>query len=133
MKTWLTRSRMAVPALLVVALSSCGGDGDESEEVPDLITINSPSENPTLSPLVALSGTRSSSVHAVNWSNAAGGGGAATLTAQECVVFPIGRFPCNHGWSASIPLVVGNNLITVIGHGGIDSFTRVTITITRTP
>ena len=124
---------MAVPALLVVALTSCGGGGDDSEEVPDLIAIKPPTESRTLAPLVALSGTRASDVHTVNWSNAAGGSGAATLTAEQCFAFPIGHFPCNHGWSASIPLVVGDNLITVTGYGGLDSFTRATVTITRTP
>jgi len=118
---------------VLVVISCGGGGGDDKEEVPNLITINSVAQNPTQASLVNLSGTRSSTVNSVTWSNAAGGSGTAALAADTCgfpLPFPV---PCNERWTATIPLVVGDNLITVIGYGGIDEFTRLTTTIRRTP
>jgi hypothetical protein len=129
MRRWLTRLGVALPTLLVLALSSCGG-GDDRDERPDLITINSTPPT-TQATSVGLSGTRSTSVDSVTWSNAAGGSGNATLANDVCG-FPLPiPLPCNHRWSASVPLFVGANVITVIGNGGIDEFTRLTVTITR--
>jgi hypothetical protein len=129
---------MSYRSLIMLALAcalaaGCGG-GDDSEEVPDLITLNSSPENPTLAPSVTLTGTRQSSVDRVTWTNSAGGGvGNATLTAEQCRALPpIGNYPCNHAWTATIPLVVGANAITVTGYG-FEQFTRVTVTITRSP
>jgi hypothetical protein len=119
-------------ALACALAAGCGGGDDDSEEVPGLITLTSSPENPTLAPSVTLTGTRQSSVDRVAWSNSAGGSGGATLTAEQCFAFPIGNFPCNHAWTATIPLVVGANAITVTG-SGFDQFTRVTVTITRSP
>jgi len=124
--------RIAMLAPLVVALSACGSGGGDREEVPDLITINSTPPT-TQAGSVGLSGTRSSSVDSVTWSNAAGGSGTATLANDVCG-FPLPiQLPCNHRWSATIPLFVGDNVITVLGNGALDEFTRLTVTITRSP
>ena len=132
MRSWQMRLGVALPALLVLALSSCGGgDEDDREERSDLITINSTPPT-TQAASVGLSGTRWSHVGSVTWSNAAGGSGNATLANDVCG-FPLPiPLACNHRWSASIPLFVGGNVITVIGDAG-DEFTRLTVTITRLP
>lgn len=124
--------RIAMLAPLVVALSACGS-GNDMDEVPDLITINS-TPPITQAGSVGLSGTRTSRVDSVTWSNAAGGSGTATLANDVCG-FPLPiPLPCNHRWSASIPLFVGDNVITVIGNDEfLEDFTRLTVTITRSP
>jgi hypothetical protein len=126
--------RSLVTLALACTLAAGCGDEDNGDEVPGLITMNSPAENPTLAAQVVLTGTRESTVDRVTWSNSAPGGGvgAATLTAEQCSVWPLGTLPCNHAWTATIPLVVGANPIAITGYG-FDGFTRVTVTITRSP
>jgi hypothetical protein len=132
---WM-RLRTALLAPLVVALISCGG-GDDPEEIEGLISIDRPTGSPTYETYaqsVHASGSRSTSVTSVAWTNAAGGNGAANLTLQRnCVAFPIPIvFPeCNHAWDATIPLIIGANVITVTGYDSDGDFGRDTITITR--
>jgi hypothetical protein len=131
---------MAVLAPLVVALSSCGGGGgdedDQGQEVSGLVTIEAPTESSsytTLSEMLRLSGSRSDGVYAVNWTNTAGGSGGASLSHEEqCYFFSVGPFPCNHEWDASIPLAVGENVITVTGTGSSGNWGRDTISVVRT-
>lgn len=122
--------------LAVIALASCGSGGDDEEghEVPGLVTIEAPTESPTYttaSKEMQLSGSRSDDVFAVSWSNAAGGGGEASLSSRECYFFSAGPFTCNTEWRASIPLVGGENVITVTASGSNGHWGRDTITITR--
>lgn len=128
------RLRTALLVPLIVALISCG-DGDDREEIEGLVTIERPTGQPTYqtyAQTVQASGPRWTSVDTVNWSNAAGGSGAANLTFQQnCFAFIIVFAQCNHEWNASIPLVIGANVITVIGFGSDGDFGRDTITITR--
>jgi hypothetical protein len=133
-KSWRRQLLVAALAPLLMGLSACGGDDDDPREIEGLVTIESPTGNPTFGPTsqatVNLSGSRSVTVNAVTWSNSAGGSGTATLTVQECVLFGV-RIACNHGWSMSVSLAVGTNTITVHGTDSEGDFGQDTITITR--
>jgi hypothetical protein len=100
-----------------------------------LVTIEVPTESSsysTQSEMLRISGSRSIDVYAVNWTNTAGGSGGAFLSHQEqCFFFSVGPFPCNHEWDASIPLAVGENVITVTGSGANGNWGRDTITVVR--
>jgi hypothetical protein len=112
-------------------LVGCGGGEDEParHEVADLIQITEPSAGfSTSSATTTLKGSRSSTVHAVSWSNSSGGSGSASL--GGCVFFPFPLpLPC---WQASVTLNFGTNVITVTGEGSDGEFGKDTITITRT-
>ena len=133
-KSW--RKQLLVAVLALAGPSACGGgsDDDAPHEIPGLVTIELPTANPTFptsQATVDLSGSRSLTVTAVTWSNPAGGSGTGTLTVQQCFLFAAGPFPCNHGWSMSVPLAVGTNTITVKGTNADGNFGQDTITITR--
>ena len=131
MRVRLLVGLMLAPA--VVALISCAGEEDERNEVEGFVTINAVTA-PMYRATPALSGSRYTSAHTVNWRTDAGASGSANLTLQRnCVAFPIPFvFPeCNHAWNASIPLVVGTNTITVIGFGDDGDWGQAAITITR--
>src|SRR5262249_2377043 len=88
------------------------------------ISINSPTAantySTTVSPIV-LGGGAADNVHvnSVTWSNAASGGtGTATLTS---------------GWTASVPLVVGSNPITVVATDDVGNSALDIITVTYDP
>ena len=116
---------------LVLPLAGCGSGGDESgsgtTNFGPGISITSPTTDPTFSQVcngqaliggagfgnsakccngtaVELTGVR------VTWSNAATGtSGQAFQSIQVCPFF----FLCNHTWSIFIPLVLGDNQITI--------------------
>ena len=127
------RAALLLPPV-AAALISCGGD-DHGEEVEGLIAIEEPTTEPTYETYeqtARVSGPRSTSVESVAWSNAAGGSGAANLTfRQNCFAFIIVFAECNHAWDATIPLSIGTNVITVVGHGWEGDYTRAAIAITR--
>jgi hypothetical protein len=106
-RTWV----LCCAALMLVG---CGGgeDAPVRHEVADLIQITEPAPGlSTASATAILKGTRSSTVHAVSWSNSSGGSGSATL--GGCVFFPVPfPLPC---WQASVSLNFGANVITVTG------------------
>ena len=134
-KIW--RQQLLVVVLVpVLALSACGGGGDDGpREIQGLVTIESPTESPTFGPVsqatVIVSGSRSLTAQSVTWSNAAGGSGTAELTVQQCFVGGAGPFDCNHGWTMLVPLTIGPNTITVTGTNPSGDFGRDAITITR--
>jgi len=73
----------------------------------------------------------------VSWSNAAGGSGTASQSVS-CCGFGVNGFLCDHhnsvghhSWNASIPIVAGTNLVTVIATDPSGNLGRDTITITR--
>jgi hypothetical protein len=118
----------------VMALASCGGE--ERSEIADFVEIDSVAP-PIYRSTIALGGSRSRGAHTVAWLTDTGASGTATLTFQRnCSLapfFPIVVDECNHRWSASVPLNLGTNNITVIGEGSDGDWGQARITIARLP
>ena len=134
-KSWRAELLAAVLTPLL-GLGGCGGgDGDDPREIDGLVTIEMHTSDATFGPTpqdtINISGSRSLTAGAVAWSNSAGGSGTGVLTVEECFPLGVGPIPCNHGFSMTVPLAVGINIITVTGTNPSGDFGRDTITITR--
>jgi hypothetical protein len=154
------RVRVAVLVTLSIAVAACGGGGDDvqppSEESPPSrigrgwIEISSPtqaSSYTTASPEIRVSGSAfvdgdgyrccsgsasDTGVH-VGWANAAQGSGSASQSVEYCRFYFGPLYLCRHTWSAWIPLVVGENLISVSAHDAGNNAGLDRITIVRLP
>lgn len=149
---WTNLRRVLLAGLAVVALASCGGGGgggggeeaspNQTGSTYASVTIDPPNQSgphyTTEEYAVILRGsalifppftscTASRAGVRVDWSNAAGGGGAAE---QHVTCFDSGNIN-DHTWTANIPLVIGANVITVTAADSSGKMGRDTITITR--
>lgn len=135
---------MSAKGLLVavmIALAGCGGgeDGDVWDDLFDslwdalwepgvpTLTINEPSSGGpyvTTANQARIAGTTSDPDADIFWTDSAGGEGDTTPEWELC------WFSCAYDWSATVPLAVGYNLITVVasGEGGT---TMATIAVVR--
>ena len=135
---------MSARGLLVaamIALAGCGGgeEGDVWDDVFDslwdallgpgvpTLTINEPSSGGpyvTTASEVRIAGTTSDPDADIFWTDSAGGDGDTTPEWELCL------FSCAYDWSATVPLAVGYNLITMVasGEGGT---TMATIAVMR--
>jgi N-acetylneuraminic acid mutarotase len=145
----------------LLGLCACGGGGGDEGPSPSTppnpnvgrgsLSIEAPTENPTyttesaelslsgaafISPTSfrCCSGSATDTGVEVGWSNAAGGGGAASQSVRYCTFLGFGPLHlCDHTWSAWIPLVVGANVVTVTATDPSGNIGRDTITVTRLP
>lgn len=144
--------RVLLAGLAVIALASCGGGGSEEAspnqsgprtsasvfiEVPNSQRPHYTTEERSVElrgfalifpPFTSCTASRAGV--RIDWSNAAGGGGAAV---QHVTCFSSGssQYIDDHTWTAQIPLVVGANVITVTAADSSGNMGRDTITITR--
>jgi hypothetical protein len=114
---------------LVLPLAGCGSGGDEfgsgTTNFGPGVSITSPTTDPTFSQVCDSEGLSGSAGIAsfkccnlsieeatgvkVTWTNAATGTSGQAIQSVFCPIFPI----CSHLWSAFVPLVLGDNQITV--------------------
>jgi N-acetylneuraminic acid mutarotase len=145
------------PLLLVlsgiVSLSGCGGgdsvdSGSGGSGGSGSVSITSPAPPQAATELVAVrleggafisptrrvccTGSATDSGVAVTWTNSTtGAGGPATQSISYC--WFLAFFPCNHAWSASVPVNLGSNSIAVTASDGDGNFATATIVVVRNP
>ena len=144
--------RLAALGLFALALplTGCGGGGggdpppDPNRVGAGWITISGPSTTDSSTALVSgeafvspthwrcCTGLGSDTGVTVNWSNATtGASGTASQTPRYVWLFQL-ILLSRQDWRASIPLVVGNNVITVTATDPSGNLGRATTTVTRT-
>jgi serine protease len=126
-KTLQRQKNIALKMILLlfsVALlaAGCGGGGGGGDKTPPTVSITSPSMlnyTATTSPL-AISGSASDNVAVVSvtWSSSTGGSGTCTGTTS---------------WTASIPLTVGSNTITITARDSAGNSGTATLAVTLLP
>src|SRR5687768_5217467 len=129
----------------LIIQSPTTADAFTAPPLADAVVLSGTASNAAQFMSCSLSGTQTGADTGVTvrWNNAAGGSGTASQSVDCCGIFGTGDkgWLCTpggstgrvgeHGWSASIPIVTGANLVTVTVTDSSGEMGRDTITITR--